>query len=161
MNSKILTIRELKITMDNIGKGNKKLVFTNGCFDILHIGHIYYLYAASKLGDVLIVGVNGDDSVKQLKGSMRPIINARERTEIIAALEMVDYVTLFDSLTCSKLLQMIKPEVYVKGGDYSSETLPEEEVVKDYGGKVEIIDRVKNRSTSQIINKVKGFDSNE
>ncbi len=161
MNPKIITIDKLKSTVDNIRKDNRKLVFSNGCFDILHIGHVYYLYAASKLGDVLIVGVNGDDSVKRLKGPMRPIINARERVEIIAALEMVDYVILFNSLTCSKLLQMIKPEVYVKGGDYSSETLPEEKVVRDFGGKVEIIDRVKNRSTSQIINKVKGFDSNE
>ncbi len=159
MNSKFLTVERLKEVVENYRKENKKTVFTNGCFDILHIGHINLLATARKLGDVLIVAVNSDRSVQELKGPERPIITLEERMEIIAALEMVDFVTTFDSRTCQKLLRRIKPEIYVKGGDYTPASLLETEVVRGYGGKLEIIDQVKKQSTSKIIRKIKGLDS--
>ena len=133
---------------------NKKVVFTNGCFDILHVGHVRYLKAAKNLGDVLIVGLNTDDSVKKLKGNDRPINNEADRAEVLLALEAVDHVVLFGEQTAESLIAEVKPNIYVKGGDYTLETLPEAKIVQSYGGLVEFIPMVAGRSTTNVINKI-------
>ncbi|MFQ3550049.1 MAG: D-glycero-beta-D-manno-heptose 1-phosphate adenylyltransferase [Armatimonadota bacterium] len=140
----------------------KKIVFTNGCFDILHIGHIRYLQDARNQGDLLIVGVNSDESVRALKGPERPVVNEKERIEILAALECVDYVTLFSELTPVDLILAIKPNIHVKGGDYSKDELPEAEAVRSVGGIVKIVSYVdtgtEGKSTTKIIGKIVGND---
>ena len=133
---------------------NKKVVFTNGCFDILHVGHVRYLKAAKDLGDVLIVGLNTDASVKKLKGNDRPINNEADRAEVLLALEAVDHVVFFGEQTAESLIEEVKPNIYVKGGDYTLETLPEAKIVQSYGGHVEFIPMVAGRSTTNVINKI-------
>ena len=133
---------------------NKKVVFTNGCFDILHVGHVRYLKVAKALGDVLIVGLNTDASVKRLKGNDRPINNEADRAEVLLALESVDHVVLFGEQTAENLIAEVKPNIYVKGGDYTLETLPEAKIVQSYGGLVEFIPMVAGRSTTNVINKI-------
>ncbi|ACL70399.1 D-glycero-beta-D-manno-heptose 1-phosphate adenylyltransferase [Halothermothrix orenii] len=155
MRNKIQDINSLQTIVQTLKQGGKTLVFTNGCFDLIHVGHIRYLYRARSFGDILIVAVNSDSSVRQLKGENRPIINERERAELLSALEMVDYVFIFDELTCSNVIKEIKPDVYVKGGDYTLETLPEWPVVKELGSRVELVKEVKGKSTTEIINKIK------
>ena len=139
---------------DKLRKEDKNIVFTNGCFDILHVGHVRYLNAAKALGDVLIVGLNTDASVKKLKGNDRPINNEEDRAEILLALESVDHVVLFGEQTAEKLIEEIKPNVYVKGGDYTLETLPEAKIVQSYGGSVQFIPMVIGKSTTNVINKI-------
>lgn len=117
----------------------KTVVFTNGCFDILHVGHVRYLREARSRGDVLVVGVNKDESVRKLKGPERPINPESDRAEVLAALECVDYVTLFGEETPAELIRAIRPDVDVKGGDYAIEDMPEAEVMRSIGGRVEII----------------------
>ena len=138
----------------NLKSINKKLVFTNGCFDILHVGHVRYLQAAKDLGDVLIVGLNTDESVKKLKGENRPINNEADRAEVLLALKSVDHVVFFDEQTAESLIAEVKPDIYVKGGDYTLETLPEAKIVQSYGGRVEFIPMVAGRSTTNVINKI-------
>ncbi len=133
---------------------SKKIVFTNGCFDILHVGHVRYLKAAKALGDVLIVGLNTDASVKKLKGNDRPINNEEDRAEVLLALKAVDHVVLFGEQTAESLIAEVKPNIYVKGGDYTLETLPEAKIVQSYGGRVEFIPMVAGRSTTNVINKI-------
>ncbi len=133
---------------------DKKIVFTNGCFDILHVGHVRYLKAAKALGDVLIVGLNTDASVKKLKGNDRPINTETDRAEVLLALEAVDHVVLFGEQTAESLIAEVKPNIYVKGGDYTLETLPEAKIVQSYGGRVEFIPMVAGRSTTNVINKI-------
>ena len=132
----------------------KIIVFTNGCFDILHVGHVRYLSAAKNFGEVLIVGLNTDSSVKVLKGNDRPINNENDRAEVLLALKSVDHVVLFHERTAEKLIAEIKPDVYVKGGDYTLETLPEAKIVQSYGGRVEFIPMVAGRSTTNVIKKI-------
>ena len=132
----------------------KKIVFTNGCFDILHVGHVRYLKAAKDFGDVLIVGLNTDASVKKLKGNNRPINIEADRAEVLLALEAVDHVVLFGEQTAENLIAEVKPNIYVKGGDYTLETLPEAKIVQSYGGRVEFIPMVAGRSTTNVINKI-------
>ena len=139
---------------DKLRKEDKNIVFTNGCFDILHVGHVRYLNAAKALGDVLIVGLNTDASVKKLKGNDRPINNEEDRAEILLALESVDHVVLFGEQTAENLIEEIKPNVYVKGGDYTLETLPEAKIVQSYGGSVQFIPMVIGKSTTNVINKI-------
>lgn len=117
----------------------KTVVFTNGCFDILHVGHVRYLAAARAMGDVLVVGVNTDESVRRLKGPERPINSENDRAEVLAALECVDYLTLFGEDTPVELIRAIQPDIDVKGGDYLIENMPEAEVMREIGGRVEII----------------------
>ncbi|MBW1972481.1 MAG: D-glycero-beta-D-manno-heptose 1-phosphate adenylyltransferase [Deltaproteobacteria bacterium] len=136
-------------------KGGEKIVFTNGCFDIIHVGHIRYLKRAKKLGDVLIVGINSDNSVRLLKGEGRPITPQEERAEILAGLEFVDYVTFFNELSPYKIIKAFKPDILVKGGDWSVETTIGKDIVEKRGGRVVIIPYVKGVSTSNIINKIK------
>ena len=136
----------------------KRIVFTNGCFDILHIGHIRYLTAAKELGNKinahLIVGLNSDSSVKMLKGENRPINNEDDRAEMLLALKAVDHVVIFSDKTAEDLIKKIKPEIYVKGGDYNWNNLPEAKIVESYGGRVEFIKFVDDHSTTKLIEKI-------
>lgn len=136
-------------------KGGQKVVFTNGCFDILHAGHVTYLEAAKAQGDVLVLGLNTDASVRRLKGPERPINNELDRAKVVGALKSVDYVVFFGEQTAEAVIAEVKPDVYVKGGDYTLDTLPEAKIVQSYGGKVAFIDMVEGRSTTNIINKIK------
>lgn len=139
----------------------KRLVLTNGCYDLLHVGHVRYLQAARRLGDVLVVGVNADDSVRRLKGSGRPVTGEADRAEILAALEAVDFVTIFDEDTASELVAAVRPDVYVKGGDYSADpqdpSFPiEGHTVLAHGGEVRVLPFVPGRSTTAILSRVEG-----
>ena len=128
-----------------------RVVLANGCFDVLHVGHVRYLQGAKELGDLLIVGINSDKQVARLKGAGRPIMGERERAEIVDSLEAVDLVTIFDEPTVESLLLSIKPEVHAKGTDYTEDTVPERQVVRSYGGRVAIVGDPKNHSTSQLL----------
>lgn len=131
-----------------------RVVLANGCFDILHAGHVRYLAGAKAMGDLLVVGVNSDQRVRALKGPGRPIMPAAERAEIVAALEPVDLVTIFDEPTVEALLLVLKPDVHAKGTDYTEETVPEREVVRSYGGRVAIVGDPKDHSTSEMIGRL-------
>jgi rfaE bifunctional protein nucleotidyltransferase chain/domain len=135
-------------------ENNKKIVFTNGCFDIIHPGHISYLYESKKLGDILIIGLNSDDSVKRLKGDSRPINNQNDRAIVLSALKPVDYVVLFDEDTPYNLINAIKPDVLTKGGDYIAENIVGYDIVTHNGGEVIILNFVDGKSTTSIINKM-------
>ena len=133
----------------------KKIVFTNGCFDILHVGHVRYLKEAKALGDILILGLNSDCSVKSLKGSNRPINNESDRAEVLSALKAIDYVVIFDEKTAENIVAEVKPDIYAKGGDYSIDTLPEAKIVAEHGGKTVLLQLVDGKSSTNIINKCK------
>ena len=133
---------------------DKKIVFTNGCFDIIHVGHVRYLTTAKNFGDVLIVGLNTDESVKKLKGATRPINNQDDRAEVLSGLKAVDHVIFFGENTAENLISELQPDIYVKGGDYTLETLPEAKIVQAYGGRVEIVNLVAGKSTTNIIKKI-------
>ena len=135
-------------------RNGARIVFANGCFDVLHVGHIRYLEGARQLGDVLIVGVNSDRQVAIQKGSGRPIMPEAERAELLASLESVSYVTIFDEPTVEELLLALKPDVHAKGTDYTVDTVPEREVVRSYGGQVAIVGDPKDHSTSQILSRM-------
>ena len=128
-----------------------RVVFANGCFDVLHVGHVRYLEGAKSLGDLLVVGVNSDEQVSKQKGAGRPILPARERAELVASLEAVDLVTIFDEPTVEELLLTLRPDVHAKGTDYTVDTVPEREVVKSFGGQVAIVGDPKDHSTSDMI----------
>lgn len=136
--------------------GGQRIVFTNGCFDILHTGHVRYLKAARSLGDCLAVGLNSDVSVRRLKGPERPVNIEADRAEVLDALFAVDYVTIFDEPTAEDLIARIRPDVYVKGGDYTLDSLPEAKIVQQYGGRVAFVDLVPGRSTTKVIEKLRG-----
>lgn len=132
----------------------KTIVFTNGCFDIVHAGHISYLEKARRLGDVLFVGMNTDSSIREYKGDKRPINPLADRIRVLAALKMIDHIVPFAEKTPERLLRIVRPDIDVKGGDYTIETLPEAPIVKQYGGKIVIIPLFANHSTTTIIKKV-------
>jgi len=132
----------------------KKIVFTNGCFDIIHVGHVRYLTTAKSFGDVLIVGLNTDESVRKLKGESRPINNQNDRAEVLLGLKAVDYVIFFGEQTAENIIAEVKPDIYVKGGDYTLDTLPEAKIVQSYGGRVELVNLVQGKSTTKIIKKI-------
>lgn len=136
-------------------RGNK-IVFTNGCFDIIHAGHVRYLTTAKNFGDVLIVGLNTDASVRRLKGDSRPINNQFDRAEVLLGLKAVDHVIFFGEQTAENLIAQVKPNVYVKGGDYTLETLPEAKIVQKFGGRVELVNLVEGHSTTNIVEKILG-----
>lgn len=140
-------------TLKEIRHG-KKLVFTNGCFDIIHLGHINYLEKARQLGDILVVGINSDSSVRTIKGDKRPLIREEERAKIVSSLRFVDYVVIFDEKTPISIIKEIQPDIHVKGGDYNAEDLPEYSTVKSYGGKVVILPYLPGKSTTGIIEKI-------
>jgi rfaE bifunctional protein nucleotidyltransferase chain/domain len=156
VNSKILTLDQLRAKSRRLRAEGKRVAATNGCFDILHVGHVRYLAAAQKLGDVLVVGLNGDDSVCQLKGEGRPVNRERDRAEVLAALESVDYVTIFPEKRATNFLRAAQPSVYAKGGDYTTDTLDPEEraVLDDSGTRIEIIPFEKGYSTSELLTRI-------
>ncbi len=126
----------------------------NGCFDLIHIGHIRYLRKAKQKGDVLVLALNSDSSVHKLKGEGRPILDQRERVEILSAFYLVDYLTIFSENNVEKILLALKPDIHAKGSDYTKETVPEKETVKSYGGSIAIVGGEKVNSTSQIIERI-------
>lgn len=156
LRAKIVSLQEAVATVARLRAEGKRIVFTNGCFDILHSGHALYLQEAGKFGDFLIVALNSDSSVRQLKGEGRPIIPETERATLLAALESVDMVLLFDKPDCLELLDLLSPEVWVKGGDYTKETLNQEErrLVESGGGEIILIPPTPATSTTTIIERV-------
>ena len=152
MNHKIVTLSGLKKILKS--QKDKKTVFTNGCFDILHYGHVRYLADAKSMGDILIVGLNSDASTRRLKGKNRPINTQKDRAEVLSALESVDYVVVFNDDTPYRLIKTLKPDILVKGGDWLKKDIVGADIVVSGGGKVLTIPYVKNRSTTNIINKI-------
>jgi rfaE bifunctional protein nucleotidyltransferase chain/domain len=149
--------RDALVNRINAEKANgARIVLANGCFDVLHAGHVRYLEGARALGDLLIVGINSDAQVARLKGAGRPILPERDRAELVASLEVVDLVTIFDEPTVTELLLALKPDVHAKGTDYTEETVPERDVVRSYGGSVRIVGDPKDHSTSEMLRKVSG-----
>ena len=153
----LISNKDIEFFCQVLRAGGKKVVFTNGCFDILHAGHVRYLAKARSFGDCLVLGLNSDASVRRLKGPERPINNAQDRAEVVGGLQSVDYVVIFDEPTAEQLIAKVKPDVYVKGGDYTLETLPEAKIVQSYGGRVEFVQMVAGRSTTNVIEKIKGM----
>lgn len=154
--TKIKVLDELEEILNRHRKENKKIVFTNGCFDILHVGHIEYLKFSRKQGDVLVIGLNTDRSVREQKGDKRPFVSEDERARLISALEDVDYVILFDELTPEKLIRRVKPDVLVKGEDWKEKGVVGREFVESYGGKVILAPLVKDVSTTDIVSRILG-----
>src|ERR671917_2812404 len=135
-------------------KGGARVVFANGCFDLLHVGHVRYLEAARGCGDILVVGVNGDEQVRRLKGEGRPFVPERERAETVAALRAVDYVTIFHEPTVEALILAVRPDIHAKGTDYTEESVPEREAVRSYGGRVAIVGDPKEHSSTETMRRV-------
>lgn len=156
----IIEIADLKIIMERERKEGKKIVFTNGCFDLLHVGHIRYLKKAKELGDLLVVGLNSDSSVRGIKGAQRPIIPQGQRAEIVSSLEMVDYVLIFDDFTPYYIIKEIQPDILVKGADWDVDEIVGKEIVEKRGGKVIAVELVNGVSTSDIIKRIKNGNSN-
>jgi len=151
LREKIKTKEDLHRIVEDLRKKGKRIVFTNGCFDLLHLGHIRYLEKAKSLGDILVVGVNSDRSVRNLKGPERPILPEEERAEILSGLGCVDYINLFDQLTPLELISSLQPHILVKGGDWTKETTVGKEVVERSGGEVVILPFEEGSSTSNLI----------
>ena len=156
---RVLNREELTSKVAEARQRGARIVLANGCFDVLHVGHVRYLAGARELGDILIVGINSDEQVALQKGAGRPVLPATERAEIVASLESVDYVTIFDEPTVEQLLLAFKPDVHAKGTDYTAETVPERDVVRSYGGEVAIVGDPKDHSTSAIIARLGGVDA--
>jgi rfaE bifunctional protein nucleotidyltransferase chain/domain len=135
-------------------KGGARVVFANGCFDLLHVGHVRYLEAARSLGDLLVVGINSDEQVRRLKGEGRPFVPERERAETVASLRAVDYVTVFHEPTVTELLLSLRPDIHAKGTDYTEESVPERDVVRSYGGRVQIVGDPKDHSSTGMLKNV-------
>jgi rfaE bifunctional protein nucleotidyltransferase chain/domain len=151
---KLKTLPELRKIIAAEKAEGKTIVLANGCFDLFHVGHIRYLRGARAKGDILVVAINSDASVRKLKGRGRPILSQRERAEILSAFSFVDYVTVFEQANVEKVLVALKPDVHVKGSDYTEETVPEKDTVRRYGGQVAIAGGPKIRNTSDIIKKI-------
>jgi rfaE bifunctional protein nucleotidyltransferase chain/domain len=155
MSEKILSTDELREERARLRGLGKQLVFTNGCFDILHVGHVRYLQRARELGDALLVAINSDASVRELKGAGRPVMNEGERAELLAALSAVDYVTIFDDISPRALIAEILPDVLVKGGDYNLDEIHGREEVEAAGGRVLSLPYIEGASTSSVIERIK------
>jgi rfaE bifunctional protein nucleotidyltransferase chain/domain len=151
----ILSREKLKERLDILKGEGKTIVFTNGCFDIIHAGHVRYLTEAKKLGDILVLALNSDSSVKVIKGDERPIVPEEERAIVVGSLESVDYVTLFDEETPLRLIEYLRPHILVKGGDWDEESVVGRDAVRQWGGAVVIIPEVKGASTTNIIEKIR------
>src|SRR5215213_5796964 len=154
----ILEREELVSRVNADRTSGARIVLANGCFDVLHVGHVRYLAGARALGDVLVVGINSDEQVARLKGPGRPVLPANERAEIVASLESVTYVTIFDEPTVEQLLLALKPDLHAKGTDYTEDTVPERAVVRSYGGRVAIVGDPKDHSTSAILTRLGGIN---
>jgi rfaE bifunctional protein nucleotidyltransferase chain/domain len=159
MTNKIISLQNAGDRAKQLRETGKKLVATNGCFDLLHVGHVRYLQAARAKGDVLIVGLNADASVRDLKGAGRPLNSENDRAEVLAALECVDLVTIFPELRATRFIEAVRPNVYVKGGDYTSETLDAEEraALEKIGAKIDIVPFEKDYSTSRLLEQLRRF----
>jgi D-glycero-beta-D-manno-heptose 1-phosphate adenylyltransferase len=158
MGAVIPDLEKLKSIIENKRKKGKRVVFGNGCFDILHVGHVRYLRGAKELGDILIVAVNDDSSVTGLGKRKNVVTPAAERAEIIAAIDCVDYVTLFSDPTVERLLLALKPDIHAKGTDYTADNVPEKDIVRSYGGRVAIVGDPKDHSTRDIIKVIKEIE---
>ena len=150
----LLNLTDAVALRESLRSQNRKVVFTNGVFDLLHAGHVDYLEKARGLGEALLVGVNGDDSARQLKGSGRPFLPALDRARLIAALRCVEAAVIFEELTAGGLLQSLRPEIYVKGGDYRDKPLPESDAAREVGAQIILIDYLVGQSTSALIEKI-------
>jgi rfaE bifunctional protein nucleotidyltransferase chain/domain len=155
---RVLSLSELLELRPRWREAGLRVVLTNGTFDLLHIGHVRYLEAARGFGDLLVVGINSDTSVRGYKGAGRPVVPQEERAEVVAALRCVDYATIFEELTATKLVQALQPDIYAKGGDYApgGKDLPEATAVHAYGGEVCIVPLVEGHSASELIRRVEG-----
>ena len=153
--NKILDRNTLKNKLEALRKEGKKIAFTNGCFDILHVGHVRYLREAKKIGDILVLALNSDSSVRAIKGEERPLVCEEERAEVLAALEFIDFVTIFPELTPLELINYLKPDILIKGGDWPEDKVVGREEVKKWGGRVAIIPEVEGKSTTNIVEKIK------
>lgn len=151
MMEKIRSLDEASVLAEDARRSGRTVVMANGCFDLLHVGHIRYLQAAREEGDLLIVAVNSDRSVRELKGPDRPLMNELERAEILAALACVSYVIIFDDRTVDRVLEKLRPDVHTKGTDYTTETVPERETVLGYGGRIAIVGDPKDHSTRDYL----------
>lgn len=156
--SKLISREELPRLRESLSAQGRRIVFTNGCFDVLHVGHLRYLQQARGLGDVLVVGINSDASVRELKSPRRPIVPEGERAELLAGLECVDYVTVFSEATPVETIHALRPDVHVKGGDYTEDRLPEAAAVRAYGGEVRIMPLVPGRSTTDVIQRIRHLE---
>ena len=156
--SKILSWDALERLATQWREAGKQVVLTNGCFDLLHGGHLRYLQAARELGDLLVVGVNSDESVRQLKGTPRPYRPEAERAELVAGLECVDYLVIFPQTTAIELVKLVQPTYYAKGGDYTEHDLPESEAVIELGGSVVILPLEASRSTTQLVERIRSSE---
>lgn len=152
--SRILERNRLIARVAIARKKGARVVLANGCFDVLHVGHVRYLEGARALGELLIVAINSDEQVRALKGAGRPFVSERERAEIIAAIRVIDYVTIFSEPTVEALLRALRPDVHAKGTDYTVETVPERDVVRSYGGRVCIVGDAKDHSSTEMIERV-------
>jgi D-glycero-beta-D-manno-heptose 1-phosphate adenylyltransferase len=158
MGAVIKNLNDLKLIIDGEKNKGKRIVFGNGCFDILHVGHVRYLKGAKALGDLLIVAVNDDSSVTGLGKRKKVVTPANERAEIISAIDCVDYVTIFSDPTVERLLTTLKPDIHAKGTDYTVDNVPEREIVRSYGGEVAIVGDPKDHSTRDIIKVIKEIE---
>ena len=156
MNAPILTETELLAVVRDERQRGRTIAFANGIFDLLHVGHVRYLQAASREADVLVVGVNSDESARGLKGAGRPVTSERERAELVSAIRGVGYVTVFRDSSPARLIAVLKPDVHCKGTDYTPLTVPEREVVLGYGGRVAIVGDPKDHSTTSILERMRG-----
>ncbi len=154
MEQKIRSVAALVRAISRLRSGKKTVVFTNGCFDILHVGHVAYLKRARELGDVLVVGLNSDSSVRAIKGKLRPVNKEADRAIVLSALYFVDFVTIFDSGTPEKLIRAVKPDILVKGADWKAEEIVGADFVRSYGGRVVRIPFIKGYSTTSVIEKL-------
>ena len=150
----VVSIERLEALVAQARAAGRRVAFANGCFDLLHVGHVRYLQAAAREGDLLVVAVNDDESVKAHKGEGRPVTPGPDRAEVVAAVRGVDYVTLFSGPTVEGLLRRLRPDVHCKGTDYSEETVPEREVVRGYGGRIAIVGDPKDRSTRELLRRL-------
>lgn len=151
---KIVSLKRLSAALKERRKKGKKVVFTNGCFDIIHAGHARYLKKAKSLGDILVVGLNSDSSVRAIKGEKRPIVPEKERAEVLSALSAVDYVVIFADTTPLRLIRAIKPDILAKGADWAAKDIVGADIVRENGGRVRRVSLVKGRSTTNIIRKI-------
>jgi rfaE bifunctional protein nucleotidyltransferase chain/domain len=161
MKKKILDSNQLALLAESLRQRGERLVLTNGCFDLLHLGHVRYLEAARSLGDALVVAINGDDSVRALKGPGRPLNREHDRAEVVAALECVDHVVIFPEVRVARLLERVRPAIYVKGGDYTADTLDPEEraALEKIGAEIRILPFEPGHSTSALIERMKKLSS--
>ena len=154
MSGKIKSGKALGRMISSLKASGKKIVFTNGCFDIIHVGHVDYLDKARRMGDLLVVGLNSDDSVKRIKGPSRPVNGESARAKVLSALIPVDFITIFGEDTPERLIKMLKPDILVKGGDWKAENIVGASFVKTYGGKVKVVPFVNGFSTTSVISRL-------